>query len=154
MKWNQKEIADVYRAVKKAAADIDTNNKSRGEVVAEIRQKLKYQFGYRPYVRGSVLFNNYSRTYSRADKKFKRFIKPKYNRIGLPSKEISMLDKMIDNVVDGLQCNETSLSDLDSTVSKMNTITHRAKNINSDCEDILHELDKISDYLDEKCQNI
>ena len=151
MGWTQEEIADIYKAIKQAASEVNTNNESRTQVKANIRNRLKYQFGYCPYVRGSALFNG---RYSRTDRKFKRFIKQKYNKIGLPSKEISMLGKMIDNVVDGLQCNEISLSDLDDAVSKMNIITHRAKNINSDCEDIMEELDKISDYLDEKCQNI
>jgi len=151
MGWTEEEIADVYKLVKKAAGEIDINNKSYKQAKVEIRQKLRYQFGYRPYVRGSALFSG---QYNRTDRKFKRFITQKYGEIGLPSKEISMLDKMINNVVDGMQCNETSLSDLGSTVSKMSTITHRARDINSDCEDIMDELDKISDYLDEKCQAI
>lgn len=154
MGWTQEDIVKVYRSVKNIAASIDTDNRSREHIVSEIKRKLRFQFGYRPYVRCSALFNNRHRRYSGADKKFKKFVKPKYNKIGLPSKEISMLNKMIDSVVDGLQCNETSLCDLDNAVSKMGTITHRAKNINDDCEDIIDELDKISDYLYQKCQSI
>jgi hypothetical protein len=151
MGWTQEEIAYVYKAVKRAVSEMDTNNKSRAQVKSEVKCKIKFQFGYRPNVGRSILLNN---QHSITDKKFKKFVKQKYGNIGLPSKEISMLDKMIDGVVDGLQCNETSISSLDSTVSKMSTITNRAKNINSDCEDIMEELDKISDYLDEKCQSV
>jgi len=144
MAWTQEEISHVYKEVKSVIASVcaDNPNWSAPAIKRAAKIKLKYRFGYRDY-RGWRMHG-----YGITDKKYKRFIKPKYYAIGLPSKEMIMLDKMIDNVIGDLGCNDNSFAELDMAVQKVGAAVGRAKSINSDCEAVVAELDKICNYLE------
>lgn len=150
MGWTQEDIITVYRAVKEAVANNYSPTKSRSQIVSEVKLELKLKFGYKHYCG----YNRRLLASPGYNEKYKRFVKDKYYKIGLPSKEKDMLDNMIESVVDNLECNEVSLNDLKGTVSRMDVLTYRAKDINSDCSNILEELEKISNKLEEPCQNM
>jgi len=145
MAWTQEEIRHVYGEVKSVVASIYASNPdlSAPEIRSAAKTKLKYRFGYRDY-RGWRMHG-----YGTTDKKYKRFIKSKYHSIGLPSKEMQMLVKMINAVVDGLECNENSFAELNSAICKVDTAASKAKAINQECDGVVAELDKICKYLED-----
>lgn len=152
MSWTQEDIVTVYRAVKDAVSKEYSPNKSKSQLITDVKLVLKRRFGYRIYYSmGSRKWLSTSPAY---DKKYKRFVKDKYHNLGLPSKERNMLDNMINSVVDSLECNEISLNDLKGTVSRMDILANRAKTINSDCDNIVKELEKISSELEAPCSDM
>lgn len=145
MSLSQEDLRSVYQRIKRIVDEINTTNKSKAEVASAIRSKIKTEFlGNLTYIpRGGGYLVG-----SRGDRKFKRFVKPKYRNIGLPSIEQRMLDKMIDSVVDGLKLNEEGFLDLDNAVAKASACVSRAESINRDCEKVLAKINKIPDFLE------
>jgi len=145
MGWAQEDINYVYKEVKDAVSALHRDNPywSAGQIKNAAKTRLKYRFGYRDY-RGWK-----SHGYGLSNKKYKRFIKSKYYDMGLPSKEKIMLDKMIDTVIDGLECNDSSFTELTDVISKLDVMAHRAKTINDDCDSVITELNKICASLED-----
>ena len=152
MAWTQDDIVTVYRAVKEIAAEVYTPHKSKSQIISEIRWKLRRRFGLRNFRGHSSRYVGVFDNEARSQKKFKRFVKSKYDQIGLRSKEADMVSNMIESVVDSLECNEISLNDLEGSVARMDVLTSRVKGINTDCNDIMHALEKISVELESPCQ--
>lgn len=147
MGWTQENITEVYRSVKQVAAGIDPDGKTGATLKHEIKQRVRYKLGFyrvrRTNTGGYVTYADHG-----SNRELKSFVRGKYHKMGLPSREQDMLSKMIDSVVESMKVNETTLGNLVSTVSKAEVAAARAKTIVSDCEDIMSELTKISDYLD------
>lgn len=143
------DMKRAYKAIKELANEANDGKVCKQEVTDYIRSRLRFKLGYITYhyKYGKYITNDYNRNRSE-NKRMKRFYKSKYNHMGLPSKEQVMVDKMIESVVDNLEINEASLATINSVVGRISSFADRAKKINSDCESIKTELDKIPNYLD------
>lgn len=148
MGWTQKDIDTISNIIRDIVAKGITN---RSSIKREFKRIINCGFNYKQH---KYTFHGRQNLVRWELRKFNKLVKNKHYGVGLKSKEQEMLDNIIDSTLNDLQNCETSLSNLSDTVSRANTILHRIKNINNDCENVISELDKISDYLDDTCQSI
>lgn len=140
-----KDLARVYRIIKMVAQDIDPFGKSREEIISSIRSGLRNNLTYvraiRSYTHSSFSVRGFK---SGTDKKF---VQSKYTKIGLPSREKIMVNKMIDTVVDEMDYDD-SFSALQRSLDKAEVCNRQAKAVADETDVLIGELDSISNFLE------
>lgn len=138
---NDKEI--IFKCVQSAIKSIGCRNKTREQMVALVAEKVRRDILFDPF-RQTTYFDSYKKP-----NKLKQFVKSKYWKIGIPSKEKIMLKKMIIASLDDLDFNESNINSLSSTISQMELIAIEAEDINKSSDQVVDSLNKISASLEE-----
>jgi len=131
---DDKDYTFLYRLIKTSIREAGRQDHlSRRQLVNSIRGRVKFK-----------LLRQY-----RWKSEFKAVVRKKYSNLGLESKEIIMVDKMIEKALDELDDTGDSIATLIKSIEKVSSCVSKAQTINKDSEDIVSQLDKLMSILDE-----
>jgi hypothetical protein len=139
------DVVELYKTIRAEARNLDTNQ-TRAQAIKQLTSLVLSRISHNGYYHnhnGKMVFGG--RSFS--NRKFRKFFRRKYNSIGLPAKEMEILNKMITDVVDGLELSQANLKNLQDTVQDMERCAVRVKSINQSCDEIVAELERISNFV-------
>lgn len=140
------EAVELYNIIKRNIGSVNTNQ-SRENAAKQLKGLVLSTISAEGYYRnrgGKIVFGGLGFR----NRRFRKFFKKKYNFIGLPQREMEIFDKMVYDAVDNLELSRASIQTLSDTVFDMDRCATRAKSINESCNEIVTELEKISNFMD------